>query len=102
MLMPLYCAGFSELKDKRKMPNILIKDNEVTLTLRRQENRGKKDGKAERERKRKNTPSEERRTDEKKSLCTQITHVLESVFEKTRRNWVEAIILKSLRNFAQT
>lgn len=50
MLMPLYCAGFSELKDKRKMPNILIKDNEVTLTLRRQKNRGKKDGKAERER----------------------------------------------------
>lgn len=50
ILMPLYCAGFSELKDKRKMPNILIKDNEVTLTLRRQKNRGKKDGKAERER----------------------------------------------------
>lgn len=50
MLMPLYCTGFSELKDKRKMPNILIKDNEVTLTLRRQKNRGKKDGKAERER----------------------------------------------------
>ena len=50
MLMPLYCAGFSELKDKRKMPNILIKDNEVTLTSRRQKNRGKKDGKAERER----------------------------------------------------
>lgn len=50
MLMPLYCTGFSELKDKRKMLNILIKDNEVTLTLRRQKNRGKKDGKAERER----------------------------------------------------
>ena len=51
MLMPLYCTGFSELKDKRKMPNILIKDNEVTqLTLRRQKNRGKKNGKAERER----------------------------------------------------
>ena len=50
MLMPLYCTGFSELKDKRKMPNILIKDNEVTLTLRGQKNRGKKNGKAERER----------------------------------------------------
>ena len=50
MLMPLYCTGFSELKDKRKMLNILIKDNEVTLTLRRQKNRGKKNGKAERER----------------------------------------------------